>query len=254
MTATVALYSKLYMERDDDTWCARPTASLVEHLHNGEGDDTARWIAVLGGVRVALGDPVDIYIDGGNPHSFAARAPVPCENRWNRNLYVPQWILESAGMTGEGEEIQIRFERCESLPKATKLGFKIMGDVPEGIDLRELLEGPLSSLGALETGQIIPAPVLDGVHLLVQTCEPEGGAVFLDGAEVELDLESDPPAEVEIPVAVLPRPVPIVEQPFGLGEMLSADILPAPPPMIRRGNCPPSAFVPFSGVGRRLCD
>ena len=233
MTATVALYSKLYMERDDDTWCARPTARLVEHLHNGEGDDTARWIAVLGGVRVALGDPV------------------PCENRWNRNLYVPQWILESAGMTGEGEEIQIRFERCESLPKATKLGFKIMGDVPEGIDLRELLEGPLSSLGALETGQIIPAPVLDGVHLLVQTCEPEGGAVFLDGAEVELELESDPP---EVPVEAVrpPTPRPNVEESFGIGELLATGVLPAPSAV--RGRCPPSSFVPFSGVGRRLCD
>lgn len=247
MTATVALYSKLYMERDDDTWCARPTARLVEHLHNGEGDDTARWIAVLGGVRVALGDPVDIYIDRENPRSFATRGPVPSENRWNRNLYVPQWILESAGMTGEGEEIQIRFERCESLPKATKLGFKIMGDVPEGIDLRELLEGPLSSLGALESGQIIPAPVLDGVHLLVQTCEPEGGAVFLDGAEVELELESDiVPQPVERPPT--PRPAePEILPPFG-------PIVELPPVTPSRGRCPPSTFVPFSGVGRRLCD
>lgn len=234
MTATVVLYSKLYMERDDDTWCARPTARLLEHIHGLEGEDTARWIAVLGGVRVALGDPV------------------VSENRLSRNLYVPQWILESAGMSGEGEEIQIRFERCESLPKATKLGFKIMGDVPEGIDLRELLEGPLSSLGALETGQIIPAPVLDGVHLLVQTCEPEGGAVFLDGAEVELELESEPMEPMVSPRP--PTPLPVVEESFGVGDMLSAGVLPAPPPMTRRGNCPPGAFIPFSGVGRRLCD
>jgi hypothetical protein len=229
MTATVALYSKLYMDgREDDSWCARPTPRLLEHLHGMDGDDTARWIAVLGGVRVAVGDPV------------------PCENRWSRNLYVPQWILESAGMTGEGEEIQMRFERCETLPKATKLGFKILGDVPEGIDLRELLEEPLSSLGALEVGQIIPAPILDGVHLLVQTCEPEGGAVFLDGAEVALDLESDP---VEPPPMAPPRPPtprPALEESFGA--MI--------PPVVARpaGHCPPGGFVPFSGVGRRLCD
>jgi hypothetical protein len=236
MTTTVALYSKLYMDgREDDSWCARPTPRLLEHLHSLDGDDTARWIAVLGGVRVAVGDPV------------------PCENRWSRNLYIPQWILESAGMVGEGEEIQMRFERCETLPKATKLGFKILGDVPEGIDLRELLEEPLSSLGALEVGQIIPAPILDGVHLLVQTCEPEGGAVFLDGAEVALDLESDPieaPPMAPMATPRPPTPRPALEESFG--PMIPSVI--ARPAARPGGHCPPGGFVPFSGVGRRLCD
>ena len=241
MTATVALYSKLYLERDDESWSARPTPRLLEHLHGLEGEDTARWIAVLGGIRVALGDPV------------------PAENRWKRNLYVPQWILESAGMSGEGEEIQVRFERCESLPKATKLGFKILGDVPEGIDLRELLEEPLSCLGALEVGQILPAPVLEGVHLLVQTCEPEGGAVFLDGAEVALELEND---VEDVPVQTARPPTPIPALPEAIFEQPMVPMVPmAPVPTpasrfpSRATTCPPApGFVPFSGVGRRLCD
>jgi hypothetical protein len=236
MTSAVALYSKLYMDgREDDSWCARPTPRLLEYLHGLDGEDTARWIAVLGGVRVAIGDPV------------------PAENRWARNLYVPQWLLESAGMVGEGEEIQVRFERCETLPKATKLGFKILGDVPEGIDLRELLEEPLSSLGALEVGQIIPAPILDGVHLLIQTIEPEGGAVFLDGAEVALELESEEPVAVPRP----PTPIPVVEEPFDtLGEMIPSLPPSAPSALSVRSNRPTSSsgFVAFSGVGRRLCD
>jgi hypothetical protein len=230
MTSTVALYSKLYIE-NDDTWCARPTARLLEHLHSG-ADDTARWIAVLGGIRIAVGDPV------------------PAENRWSRNLYIPQWILESAGMSGEGEEIQIRFERCEVLPKATSLGFKILGEVPEGIDMRDLLEGPLSSLGVLEVGQIIPAPVLEGVHLLVQTCEPGGGPVFLDGAEIALDIESDVvPQPVERPPTPRPTEPEILPN---FDQIVDLPPMPALPPR-SQGSCP-SAFIAFSGVGRRLCD
>jgi hypothetical protein len=231
MTSTVALYSKLYMDgREDDSWSARPTPRLLEHLHGLDGDDTARWIAVLGGVRVAVGDPV------------------PSENRWSRNLYIPQWILESAGMAGEGEEIQVRFERCEVLPKATSLGFKILGEVPEGIDMRELLEGALSSLGVLEAGQIIPAPILEGVHLLVQTCEPGGGPVFLDGAEIALDLESDVVPEVPEPVR---PPTPLTET-VDFNEFI--DPVALVPPRPSGSRCPPGAFIPFSGVGRRLCD
>lgn len=242
MTSTVALYSKLYIEgREDDSWCARPTPRLLEHLHNLDGDDTARWIAVLGGIRIAVGDPV------------------PAENGWSRNLYVPQWILESAGMAGEGEEIQVRFERCEVLPKATTLGFKILGEVPEGIDLRELLEGALSSLGVLEAGQIIPAPVLEGVHLLVQTCEPGGGPVFLDGAEIALELESDEPPRPPTPPRA-PTPLPAEPEALDFGQFINPASLPPAvrPPTSRparvSGSCPPGAFVPFSGVGRRLCD
>jgi len=240
MTATVALYSKLYLV-DDESWSARPSPRLLEYLHGLEGEDTARWIAVLGGIRVALGDP----------------EPPSRDNRWKRNLYVPQWILESAGMAGEGEEIQVRFERCEVLPKATKLGFKILGDVPEGIDMRELLEEPLSCLGALEAGQILPAPVLEGIHLLVQTCEPEGGAVFLDGAEVALEIEEETPPTPPAPRAPTPIPAAPTHEFFDQPMVPMVPVAPQSiPTASRTTSCPSSStgFVPFSGVGRRLCD
>jgi hypothetical protein len=159
-------------------------------------------------------------------------------------------------MEGDGEELQIRFERCETLPKATKIGLKIMGDVPEGIDLRELLEEPLSSLGVLEVGQILPTPVLEDVHLLVQELEPAGGAVFMDGAEVVLDLETDivAPAAPEVPA---PAPVaPDMFAPMVPMEPQEQEsmIPPLAPPASSRRFAHPTGFVPFSGVGRRLCD
>ena len=204
MSVIISLYSKLYMGEDDDSWCARPSRSLLNFLH-GQEEVSARWIAVIGSIRIAVGDPTI-----GD----------------TRSLYIPQWILEDSSMN-PGEEIRVQFERCESIPKATRLGFKIIGDVPRDIDMRELLEEPLSTLGVLKEGQIIPAPVLEGVYLLVTICEP-ATEIFLDGAEIALEIEEEVQAQAQT-------------QP-SFESMLS----PLPPPT---GN-----IIPFSGLGRRLRD
>ncbi|NBO09920.1 MAG: hypothetical protein EBV30_11420, partial [Actinobacteria bacterium] len=141
----------------------------MEMLHS-RADGSARWIAVIGGVNVALGDPVA---------------------GWVKKMYVPHWILESCGLEGTGEEVEIRFERCESFLKAEKLGFQVLGDIPADVDLKDLLEEPLSQLGVIHKGQMIPAPAFEGVHLLLRTCEPDGPPVFLDGAEISLEIEQD---------------------------------------------------------------
>jgi hypothetical protein len=107
-------------------------------------------------------------------------------------LFIPGWFMETIGLE-DGSEIFLDFERSEELPKATRLAFKILGDIPDGIDIRDIIEEPLSQLGVIEVGQMIPLPVLDGVMLLLTDCEPieQGGAVFLDGAEIALDIEED---------------------------------------------------------------
>lgn len=239
MTTSVAVYSKLFMEEQDESWCARPSRRLLEWLH-GQDDDSARWIAVIGGVRICLGDPVR-----GN-------------DTYARELFVPQWVLDSAGMGGEGDEIRIRFERSEVLAKATKLGFKVMGDIPEDLDLKDLLEEPLSQLGVLEEGMILPAPVLEGVHLLVQTCEPAGQPVFLDGAEIALEMEDDDAVIAARARAAEERkqaesPPPPQQPPSPPEEDSMLPFLPPPsaPPVTTGGR---RGYVPFQGVGRRLCD
>jgi hypothetical protein len=244
MTTSVALYSKLFMDEQDDSWCARPSRRLLEWLH-GQEDDSARWIAVLGGLRICLGDPV---------RGQEERA---------RELYVPQWILDAAGFGGEGDELRIRFERSENLARATKLGFKVMGDIPEDMDLKDLLEEPLSQLGVLEEGMILPAPVLEGVHLLVQTCEPAGQPVFLDGAEVGLEIEDDD-AVIARRLEESERRKKETEERKQAEE--SAQQSPSPQedsmlPFLPTPAPPPAAaptgrkgYIPFQGVGRRLCD
>jgi len=203
----IKVYSKLFMEEEDETWSARPSRELMERMHRNE--DSMRWIAVLGNIHIALGDPIGDGVA----------------------LYVPQWIMDSAGMES-GEEYDIQFVRCEEMPKAVRIGLKIIGNIPDDIDIKELLEEPLSQLGVIEEGQIIPAPVLEGVHLLVQICEP-AGAVFLDG-EASLEIETDAP----VPLAP-PAPAPAPEDFESL-------------PDISMPN--PTGWRPFQGIGRRLCD
>ena len=214
------------MEEDCSTWSARPSERIMEMLHSRQ-EGSARWIAVIGGINVALGDPVA---------------------GWVKKMYVPHWILESCGLEGTGEEVEIRFERCESFLKAEKLGFQVLGDIPADVDLKDLLEEPLSQLGVIYKGQMIPAPAFEGVHLLLRTCEPDGPPVFLDGAEVSLEIEQDvPEPSVPVPSAPVPEPLLPLLQPL-LQQQNFTDILPASMMLPVR----PSG--PFQGVGRRLCD
>jgi hypothetical protein len=202
----------------------------MEMLHSRE-HGSARWIAVIGGVHVALGDPVA---------------------GWVKKMYVPHWILEACGLEGTGEEVAIRFERCESFLKAEKLGFEVIGDIPADVDMNDLLEEPLSQLGVIHKGQMIPAPAFEGVHLLLRTCQPDGPPVFLDGTEVSLEIEQPPPSTPPPPFTPV-APAPLVPEPLPpmqplLQQQNFSDMLPASMML------PVSPSGPFQGVGRRLCD
>lgn len=251
------VYSKLYLPSDESGWSARPNGRVLERLHQmvEDEDSSQRWICVIQSedqeIRIALGDPVP------------SEANMP---NYERQLYVPGWLLESIGLDGVGEELTIRFERSEALPRARHLKFKLIGDVPEGFDIRELLETPLSELGIIRQGQIIPVPVLEGVLLMLEECggAENDGYVFLDGAEVGLEIESDAPPP-PLPVAPLPQERPPTPRPEETFETLLPpsytppvvqSSLPLPrPPTRGRASAPTtssSGFVPFSGTGYRL--
>jgi hypothetical protein len=200
----------------------------MRRLHS---QDSARWIATFDGGRISVGDPVNTFTS-------------------SDALFVPSWFLDSVGLE-DGAEVELAFEKSEDLPKATRLSFKVIGDIPADIDVRDLLEEPLSQLGVLEVGQMIPIPILEGTMLLLQECEPDN-VVFLDG-EADLEIENDsPPApayahahaeqgqEQGQEQAPVPTPEYTPPQDIDFSSMFS---LPAPTP---------SGFVPFSGIGRTL--
>ena len=229
MRVCVKVFSKIYMDQDDTSWSARPTRDLMRRLHS---QDSMRWIATFDAGRISVGDHVN------------------CMN--GDALFIPAWFMETIGVE-DGSEIFLDFERSEELPKATRLAFKILGDIPDGIDIRDIIEEPLSQLGVIEVGQMIPLPVLDGVMLLLTDCEPileEGGAVFLDGAEIALDIEEDAKEHKEHKEHKESSPINtrIVDN---FDEMI-------PPVMIPPVMIPPAIplkkekFVPFQGTGYRL--
>ena len=229
MRAFVTLYSKAFLETDDDSWSARPSSSLLQKLHSGEG--SARWIACIS-PPVAIGsEPTcsESYISIGDP--------VPSD-RGRKVLYLPQWFMESVGVD-DGFEVDLDFKRSEEMPRATSLNFRMLGPLPD-LDIRDLLEEPLSQLGVLQVGQIIPVPALEGV-LILESCEPDG-IVFLDGAEIALDIIGDERAEEPFSAKEEPLEEIPVNEPF-------EDM-----PMIPSQTSSTQKFIPFQGLGNRLGD
>jgi hypothetical protein len=162
-------------------------------------------------------------------------------------LYLPSWLCETIGVEG-GEELEIEFERSENLQKATRLSFKVIGQIPGDMDIRDLIEEPLSQLGVLEEGQIVPVPAVEGTMILLESCEPDG-VVFLDGSDIVMDLEMEEQEQEEaVAVARLKeaeaQPVPQVN----------------PEPVDYRYALPASYYTfltestssPFQGTGNRL--
>jgi hypothetical protein len=185
MEARVTVYPKIYMSVEDNSWSARPSTMLARRLHSGEG--SARWVGCVKGSHISVGDPIS---DGGMRSTEEV-------------LYLPSWFCESIGVEG-GEELEIEFERSENLQKATRLSFKVIGQIPGDMDIRDLIEEPLSQLGVLEEGQIVPVPVVEGAMILLESCEPDG-LVFLDGADIVMDLEMDESISQEAEAAPVPQ-------------------------------------------------
>ena len=230
MRASVTLYSKVFLETNDDTWSARPNNALLRRLHSGEG--SARWISQIYDSYISIGDPVPG--EGGNI------------------MYLPQWFMESAGIE-DGSEVEIEFTKSEELSKATSLTFRMMGPGESDVDIRDLLEEPLSQLGVLQVGQIIPVPTLEGSMLLLESCDPDG-LVFLDGAEIALNIINDEQVG-GTPLAsfgeqVVERTREDVE-PVATVEAYEDDSLLPQPAATPRSRFPPK-FIPFQGVGHTL--
>lgn len=227
MQARVTVYPKIYMNVEDSSWSARPSVMLARRLHSGEG--SARWVACVKEAYISVGDPVSSSL-AESSSSTDGRAEI---------LYLPSWLCEAIGVEG-GEELDIEFERSENLQKATRLSFKVIGQIPADMDIRDLIEEPLSQLGVLEVGQIVPVPVVEGAMILLESCEPEG-LVFLDGADIVLDLEMENDAA-------------------RLEEAEAPSTLVASEPVDYRYVLPPSYYTfltestpsPFQGPGQRL--
>jgi hypothetical protein len=220
--------------QEDSSWSATPNNSLVQRLHSL--NETMRWIAVVQSQgeehRIALGSP-DGQLGG------------YC-------LTMPEWFLESSGLSSHAnaDEVIVRFIPCEGIPSARKLRFKTLEPLPDWLDIRDVIEEPLSQLGIIKQGQMIPLPVLDSVVLILDSAEPFDDFLFLDGDDIEIDVVTDEVPEAYAPET--PEAPEAHEAPYAAETPEDAEpafpFFPSPPAYI-----PPSqGFVAFSGKGHTL--
>jgi hypothetical protein len=235
----LAVYSKLYLETENEEWSAIPTSSLLHRIHHSD-ETTVRWIAVLhykgNEFHIALGDPI----------RDTAQA-----------MFVPGWFLHQMGVIGDGEEMEVSFVPAETIPKASRLHFSLIGDretIPDGVEIRDLLETPLSQLGVLSKGQTIPIPVLEGHSLLVKECDP-AETVFLDGAEIafEMESESEKPSSNRQDTPWAHTPNLTANSTVFDGPMIASSVTPENLSNAMRTSTR-RQFIPFQGNGRTLSE
>lgn len=221
----IPVYSKVYLEIEDNSWCGIPSNSLL-HTLSSRDEFSSRWIAKIGDAYIALGDPVHNY--GGSSI-----------------LYLPTWFCQQIHHEGDGTPMNVELIPAESFEKATSLTFKVIGTLPDDLDIREILEEPLSRLGVLQKNQMIPCPVLEECSLLVNNCSPTD-TVFLDGSEIALEVEHDIPQRKPTPI---PSPI---TSPFLPSSNVVDSMIPLERTSTNTSTSAQNRFVSFSGNGYTL--
>lgn len=197
--------------------------------------------------------------------------PIPVSSNLVNSLFLPSWMLDTNLIQGCGEETVFDIVTPNDLPKATKITIRPIDSVLLNVDVVEQLQPPLSTLGCLQVNKqyYIPLQAMDGfvVPIFVSKLEPSG-EVFLDGDEIPLEFEEAvdsvprPPTPIPPPPVCLPNlPDVSFEQQGAIlvpSEIQSAmippsEMRPLPNRTLRRNTVSTnSAFVAFSGEGRRL--
>jgi hypothetical protein len=167
------IYSKEFLD-EDSSWSVTPTTSLLQQIHSIPGQSSIRWIA---SIRV-----------GGQEHKIALGSPTQSDEN---ALYFPTWFLDGMSIEADGHERIVRFEPSETIPRAQRLHFQTVGIIPDWIDIVSILEEPLSQLGVLKKGQMLPVPVIENAMLILDVYDPEEEYVFMDGNNITLEVEPD---------------------------------------------------------------
>jgi hypothetical protein len=112
-------------------------------------------------------------------------------------LHVPSWFIDSCECSAN-EIVNVQFSCSSQLSRAMSLSFTLVGEIPEWLDLKDVLEDFLSQLGVLKRGQMLPVPLLEDGQVLLAHYESMDPHVFLHGDEIGLELITE--AEPAVPV------------------------------------------------------
>jgi hypothetical protein len=158
------------------------------------------------------------------------------ESDIENSIFLPLWMVESAGFEGFGDDCTVTVLTEEAFPEATKLVLRVIDSAFYNSEVKQELELALSSLGVVKTHRLYQIPIqgLEGfrVEVFVANAEP-ADIVLCDGDEVAVEFEE--------PVDQIPAPRPPTPIPSPIPTLMIPD-----PPLRQTG------FVAFQGEGRTL--
>ena len=179
-------------------------------------------------------------------------------------IFLPQRCYDQLKHQPSDVEVEV-LEEEETPPLATKIVLQPIDNSTEGIDIAKAVSEYLSSWHTISVGTLLHVPVEEFggyiVDITVAKIEPEthNGYVLLRG-EVPLELE-EPLIKPEVPLAQPPTHIPRLMPTESNEDNCDCEwsgILPQ-----QTGNQVVSTtqkpskskgYVPFGGIGRRLCD
>ena len=164
------------------------------------------------------------------------------ESDVENSLFLPLWIVESAGFGGFGEDCMVTILTEEAFPEATKLVFRVIDSAFYNSEVKEELESALSSLGVIKKHSLLEIPIqnLGGYHVEVFVVDTEPAEIVLcDGEEVAVEFEE--PVD-QIQEQRPPTPIPAPPPTLATSQNMIPDLHPTAA----------SGFVPFQGEGRLL--
>ena len=127
-------------------------------------------------------------------------------------IYLPLWMVDSAGFQGLGEEGVCTLLDKEAFPEASKITLRVVDSAFYNSEVKEELEIALSALGVLKRHSVLQIPMqqLEGyrVEVFVSNTEP-AEYVLCEGEEVAVEFE-EPVDQIEQPQQQRPpTPIPL---------------------------------------------
>lgn len=174
----------------------------------------------------------------------------------NAAIFVPQWMMTSLE-TEEGMDVEIEVER-EQPPHATSIILKPIDETILRGDARQEIEDHFRTLHILQEGTTIEVPLVgQGTTTQIYIHETKPASIVLLRNEVELEI-LEPFVRTPTPI---PAPPTLLKLPSPTANSITIATQTQTPtqnhiitPTPKRQTQTKELFVPFSGVGKRLCD
>ncbi len=261
------LYSNEFLSYEKNNYSLIPSNDLWETwIRQSEGWPRifVRLTTPFGTSKIiSVGDP--IFTEGMGIHNA---------------MFIPLWMLDSLGLTGDGSDCSYELVNPNSLEKATKIVVKPVDNLLHGVDVKQELEFAFSQIGVLCKNDTLLVKIHElggeSTFIHIQHLEPSE-TVFLDGDTIPIEFETSvfdasgsslpttgrPPTPVPRQPPMLPLPdLPTILQPPPRDDqtsMIPSSILQPTEQTANsttsrsfRNTSTSSAFVPFSGKGYSL--